>query len=119
MTGAILYPLLCACAYYLGAAAKITAWLWSRYPRGFDEFMVCPACSGFWYGLACAGVGAWLRLDFLGLPPRSGYTWLLVALCAIVWTPLVSRLHLASLHYFQQDLDPEGYTSSSEDGDGP
>lgn len=97
MTALILYPLLCAAAYYLAARAKITRPLWSRYPRWLDEFTLCAACSGFWYGLACGGLGWWLKLPLGGLPPREPATVVIVGLAAIVWTPVVAAAHLRAL----------------------
>jgi len=97
VTGAVLYPLLTVCAYYLGARAEITRFVWSRYPRRFDAFMSCAACSGFWYGLGAGLLGYTLRLPFLGIPGNYPETPVLVAFCSIVWTPILSWLHLAAL----------------------
>lgn len=97
MTTIILYPLLCCAFYYLGAQATITEFLWSRYPARLDAFMSCPACTGFWYGGACAGLGWWQGWAFLGLEGRHWLTPVLVAFCSIVWTPLVSALHTRAM----------------------
>lgn len=45
--------------YYIGARAEVTRFAWERYPDRLDKLARCPACSGFWIGLA---VGA--RWDF-------------------------------------------------------
>lgn len=105
MTTFIVYPLLCTAMYYLLARAVILAPLHDRYPETVAAFFHCPACSGFWYGLAVAGLGAWQGLPFLGLAPRSPVTWIAVALCAVVWTPLLAALHIKALYYIQNDPD--------------
>lgn len=97
MSGAALYPLLCAAAYYLGAQAVITRFLWSRYPSSVDSLMTCASCSGFWYGIGAGYLGRVLDIPFLGLDPGAWHTPLIVGFCAIVWTPVVSWLHLAAL----------------------
>lgn len=97
--GIVLYPLLCTAAFYLLAQAKLTHFLWERYPPALDEFMSCPACTGFWYGLGCGFLGWWLEIDFLGLDPRHWTTLVLVGLCSITWTPLLSNLHTRAMTY--------------------
>jgi len=93
----IVYPLLCCALYYLGAQATITEAVWSRYPARLDTFMSCPACTGFWYGAACAGLGWWQDWAFLGLDGRHWLTPGIVALCSIVWTPIVSAHHTRAM----------------------
>lgn len=44
--------LLTASAHWLVARSKIAAPLWSRASGWFDQLLRCPACSGFWLGLA-------------------------------------------------------------------
>jgi hypothetical protein len=105
MTGLVLYPLLCAALYYLFARATLTEPLSSRYPDWLASFLACSACSGFWYGLGCAAVGAWQEWSFVGLAPRSPVTAIGCGLCAVVWTPLVSALHVKALYYLQNDPD--------------
>jgi hypothetical protein len=102
---AAVYALLCAALYYLGSRALVTQFLWSRYPPAFDRFMLCPACSGFWYGILCGGLGAWREWDFLGLPGRDPVTVLVVGLCAIIWTPIVADLQIRALAS-QGEADP-------------
>ena len=97
MTSLLLYPLLTTAAYYLGARALVTRFLWSRYPVWLDSFMLCSACSGFWYGLGAGIYGRFYGVDFLGLPARDLSTPLVIAFCSTVWTPLVSALHATAL----------------------
>lgn len=98
MTSLIIYPLLTAALYYLMARAEITAPLWRRYPSWLDKFMNCAACAGFWYGAGAAVLGGWvLALPFLALPARSPYTVAIVGLCSMVWTPVVSWVHLRAI----------------------
>lgn len=93
-----LYALLGAAAYYLGSRATITHWLWSRYPERLDRFMLCAACSGFWYGVGAAmGIGWYLDVPFLVLPGRFWLTPCVVGLCSLVFTPWLSAKHLAAL----------------------
>lgn len=98
MTSLVIYPLLTVAAYYLLARAVITQPLWRRYPPRFDRFMACAACTGLWYGVGVAVFGGWvLSLPFLALPARSLYTVAIVGLCSMIWTPIVSWLHLAAI----------------------
>lgn len=87
---AVLYATLCTAAYYLMSRAKVTRWLWSRYPPTIEYWTLCAACSGFWYGLGCAGLGAHFDWPFLGLTPDAWYTFLIVGLCTMVWTPILA-----------------------------
>lgn len=87
---AVLYVTLCAGAYYLVSRAKITEPLWSRYPTWLEYWTMCAACSGFWYGLGCAALGAKLDLHLFGLEPSAWYTWLIAAVTGMVWTPILS-----------------------------
>lgn len=98
----ILYPLICVALYYLGARAQITRWAWSRYPAWLDKLTLCPACSGFWYGLACGAAGAALQWPFLGLDGRDPVAIVAVGLCAIVWTPVIAWAHI----YTMEALNP-------------
>jgi hypothetical protein len=94
----VIYPLLCAAVWYLLSQAKVTHWLWSRYPPKLDDFVQCAACTGFWLGLGCGALGWWQQWDFLGLPGRHALTPVVVALCGIVWTPIVARWHMEALY---------------------
>lgn len=97
MTALVIYPLVCCALFYLGAQAKITYWLWERYPPRLDAFMSCPACTGFWYGLGCAALGWWQNWSFLSLDGRHWLTPLIVAVCSIVWTPIVVAVHTRAM----------------------
>lgn len=83
----VLYALLTAALYYLGARAVITSWLWSRYPRWLAKVTDCSACSGFWYGVAVSEV---LRRPLCSIPGDAWYLPILVGLCSMVWTPIVA-----------------------------
>lgn len=110
MTALLVYSLLTSALYYLLARAEISRFLWSRYPAKLDHFMTCAACSGFWYGVLVSVVlGHFGGFHFPELPD-DGYTaHVIVGLCSIVWTPVVSWLHLAA-------LDRLGSTGSAEGG---
>jgi hypothetical protein len=102
----LLYALLTTAFYYLGARAKLTQWLWSRYPKRLDTFMMCSACSGFWYGIGVGfGIGWWRELPFLGLPGRLWITSIVIGLCSMVWTPILSTVHLRAFEY--TNAEPE------------
>lgn len=83
--------------YHLGARAKLTEPIWSLWSgTGFDRFMNCAACSGFWYGLLVALLGHILGWTFLGA--HAWWTIPTVAVCAIVTTPLLAAAHERALH---------------------
>jgi hypothetical protein len=90
MTIAVLYVTLCAAAYYLLARAKVTEWLWSRYPDWLDYWTSCAACAGFWYGLGCGLLGAQYDLALFGLTPDHWLTIAAAAALGMVWTPVVA-----------------------------
>jgi len=96
----VLYGLIASALYYLGSRAKITSFLWSHYPPRFDRFMMCAACTGFWLGLGEAfAIGWWLDLPYLGLPGRLWLTPIVVAITAVVTTPVFAAIHLRALEY--------------------
>jgi hypothetical protein len=95
-----LYGLIASALYYLGSRAKITEFLWSRYPPAFDKFMMCAACTGFWLGLGLAFlIGWWHEIPFLLLPGRFWLTPIIVAITSVVLTPLFAAAHLRALEY--------------------
>ena len=88
-----LYSMLAAAAYYVGSRAKITSWLWSRYPSGLAAFMDCAACSGAWYGLIISlTVGRHFELRYAGLSPYDWMTHFVVMASSIVTTPITAGL---------------------------
>ena len=93
----LLYPLLTTALYYLGARAALTRWLWSGYPNWLDSFMVCAACSGFWYGAAVAAFGEWAGIHGIVVTPWVPLTVITTGLASMVWTPLFAWLHLSAL----------------------
>jgi hypothetical protein len=122
---AILIPVLGAVLYYLGYFAKVTKWLWSRYPDSLSSFMRCAACSGTYYALI-AGTGLWLiGFPFLGLPSQlpppfvvPGF-WLVkyvtipvMALWGTYWIPVLANKHLAALQAIgeHEEAPPIGET---------
>jgi hypothetical protein len=109
-------PVLSAALWYLFSGAEITRWLWSRYPRWLEKFMVCPACSGTWYG---AGWAATLGYGF-------GWTWFgveaplsipLVALWCMALVPLVSWAQykaMTALALPEEEVPPPQALSEAE-----
>lgn len=100
---AVIYPLLAASLYMLGARDKITAPIWKRYPKWLDSFMTCAACSGTWYGAGLAVLGAGFELPFLGLPGYHIGTVVVVALYTKILTPIIAQKHIEALMYTSDD----------------
>jgi hypothetical protein len=114
--------------YYLGAWAKITEPMWSRYPQRLVPFMECAACTGMWYGIAVGLAGWYLGLPFLGLSSQQQAPLYacVVGLCSMVWTPPAAWLLLRALHELarasstpsQEEYDMSNAEKLSR-GDGP
>lgn len=99
MTTILLYALLTATLYYLGARAEISQPIWSRYPKRFGRFMDCAYCAGTWWGFLIGYVGGYhLNLDFAGLAGNDWRTVIVVGLCSTTWTPIVAAIALN--HYY-------------------
>lgn len=97
MLTSLLIIALCSTAlYYLGSRARITSWLWSRYPVWLAGFMDCAACSGFWYGFALAFIFDPQLAEMHEIP--QFLVAVVVGLCSIVWTPLIASLHDFALY---------------------
>jgi hypothetical protein len=95
---AILYPILVAALFHLGALAAITQPVWSRYPKPIEKLMTCPACMGFHGGVLVSAVfGYWQNLPFMGLPGRHGYTWIVCGLVTLLSTPPLVWLHTQAI----------------------
>jgi hypothetical protein len=109
----IVYALLTSSMFYLGSRAVITKPLWSRYPPKLASFMDCAACSGAWYGLL-VGIVAWV-FRYPGVRGYPGglldsaewYSPVFVALCSIVWTPIVAGLMQAGFERLGSAIEPE------------
>ena len=117
MTTLVIYPLLTTALYYLLARARISEFLWGRYPPSVDRFMSCASCTGFWYGIAVAIAGGTYQLPFMELGPREPHTIIVVGLCAMIWTPVVSWLHLVALDRLGAPVYEEPKDPRSTDGD--
>lgn len=103
LTTLLLYPLLTTALYYLGSRAKITQFIWRRYPKWLDGYMVCSACVGTAYGVGVALVGGlYFHLPFLVLPGCHWITPVVVGLCSMVWTPVLAALHLLAMAAIQR-----------------
>ncbi len=89
MTTLVLYSLVSTAFYYLMARAKITQWLWSRYPTWLDYWVTCAACFGFWAGIACGALGSRFHLTFLELEPGF-YGIVASGLSCMVTTPILA-----------------------------
>lgn len=107
MTTAILYGTLCAGLYYLLARARITEWLWSRYPAWLDYWLSCSACSGTWYGLGCGALGAYYDLPLFGLDPDHWLTIVAAGAVGMVWTPILAFAHTYAWSSLMPGDEPE------------
>ncbi len=99
----LVYALLTSAMFYLASRARITSWLWSRYPAWLASWVDCAACIGTWFGLLVGVIGHLLHFG-AGTEPgllQNGaglsrilvsewYSPIVVALCAMVWTPIVA-----------------------------
>lgn len=89
----LLYPLLTAALFYLGSRAKITGWLWRRYPPAIASFMDCAACVGFWHGFLVECTFGRVK-DLLNIEAAEPLAVLNAAivtgLCTLVLTPIVA-----------------------------
>jgi len=109
-----LIVLLSAAFFYLGSRAKITGWLWSRYPPNFAAFMDCAACTGFWYGLAISvvlDVHYGFALPF-GLPSLELLSHVALGLLSLVLTPIAAGI-------MQWGLDTLGVAVPTQDDSPP
>jgi len=113
---ALLFPVVAVYLYYLGAYAAVTQRLWSRYPPYVRELADCPACSGFWYGLALAGIGAWKHWTFFGIGLRDLVVILLCGAYVAVLVPVLHRMFLHQLTHGRRELDKERYDDDGSDG---
>lgn len=91
----LLLPLLCAASYYLGAHAKVTTPIWSRYPEWLDDYFLCAACSGFAYGAFWSFWFWWWGFPLFGY--RDYFMIPLCAIGSIAWTPFFARILIDSL----------------------
>lgn len=101
MNALILYALFTPALWYLFGRAMITEWLWSWYedtfPR-FGDFMKCAACAGTWWGFVVGVFGhEVLGLHFLGIDEH--WSFLLVGICSMWWTPVLAAVHDRALRW--------------------
>jgi hypothetical protein len=85
---------LTATVHWIVARAKITKPFWDAawLPKFVDDALVCPACSGFWLGLAAGAAG--IR------PLATGSWWIdvpVAGVCGVFMTPLFEGLILWGL----------------------
>ena len=97
----ILFSLISAALFYLGARALITSWLWSRYPAKLTTFMDCAACTGFWWGVGLALVHPF-GMSYLGADLHRWWAPVFVGLCSLVMTPIAAG-------FMQRGLDALGH----------
>ena len=90
MNAIILIAFIAPALFYLGARARLTQPIHSRYPSWLVGFMNCAACAGGWYGMLIAVVvlaGGW--------EGWGAASWLLIpaaGLAMIWWTPVAVDL---------------------------
>lgn len=98
----ILVPVLSTVTWYLLSAATLTSFIWSRYPPWLERFMICPACSGTWYGAGWSAVFYYVhgwKLFGLGAP------WTIVygSLWSMFFVPLLAWVFYRALSLFQEN----------------
>lgn len=99
----LLLPLITTFLYYLGSGAGITLRIRSQLPDPVNAFLSCPACAGFWYGLAL-GVYLYAR-GLTTLPPELAIVG--IAAASSVWTPMISALFLQALEVVSSTYEPD------------
>ncbi len=95
MDASVLIALLTPALFHLGARATLTAPLHRRYPSWLSGFMNCAACSGTWYGVACA-VG-FLVAGWRVFGSTSWWMVPVVGLTSCTWTPIAASFQERAL----------------------
>lgn len=101
----ILTIILAYIGHYLLARAQITSWLWTRYPKWFDEWASCPACCGTWTGFLAA---MWLNANgynFWLLRSNEFTSWVIMAAVCMFTTPLLAWPHLTAMMHTSGNSD--------------
>lgn len=95
--------LLSASLHWIIARSKITKPLWSRAPGLLGDLLRCPACSGFWLGMA---------LEAIGVRPLGGvrlfFAVLLTGVLGAALTPIFQAVMLWSLERTAIEEDEGG-----------
>lgn len=117
----VLLPIITAAMYHLGARAKITASIHSRYPERFSNYMNCAACSGTAYGVLATlalyyGFPGWLDAGRSGpnawwLSPL-GFA-LIGGAAGMVLTPWVAQLQEQALMWLGGGDVPDAEPSAA------
>jgi hypothetical protein len=100
VTTLLLFSLITTFLWYLGSAANITLPIREMLPAKVNSFLLCPACSGFWYGL---GLGIYAHTRHL-LPWPSELVIFGLAAASGTWTALGAGLLLRALSYRDEIL---------------
>jgi hypothetical protein len=87
-----LYATLATATYYLVARAKVTSWIWRRYPRPIAYWADCAACAGTWYALGWAWVAYHYNGTDLMLATPIWLHFVLAGAIGMVWTPVLAWL---------------------------
>lgn len=121
MTTLVLYALLTTSACYFFGLSKIFTPVRDHLPDGVVTWLLCPFCSGFWYGVVVGILGALAHVDFMGLAAASdhpgtvrGLEPLVVGIGAMIWTPLLLAYVLHSYTYYARFV--QGTDESEADG---
>lgn len=93
--------------FHLGARAKLTQPIHSRYPAWLTDLANCAACAGAWYALATAAV--LLAVDWPVLGLTTWWALPLAWLFGSVWTPIAANWHESALMSLALPTDP-GWT---------
>ena len=90
----LLLGLLSTSVHWLVARSRVAQPLWSRARGLAGELLRCPACSGWWLGLALGALGC--------RPVGAQHRWaevVLAGLLAVVVTPVVETVFLLGLQH--------------------
>ena len=115
MQALLAFGLIITFAYYLLARASLTRPLWSRYRGRLASLMACPACSGFWLGLAFSHWCPSLSVNWYdNVPVETPFEWAVGfllsglvggALCGILYGALHWGLAVSSIEEDEHGQD--------------
>jgi hypothetical protein len=120
----VLLGLLAAPLHWIVARSEIARPFWSRLAGWPAKLLACPACSGFWLGLALAAGGVRPVDITWPLGPQAVMTAEILAagVLATFMTPVVQAVMLLGLHYSAvpaPEPEPETALDVTPVSDGP
>ncbi len=101
--------------WYLGSAADLTfaaRWWIAAYAPPIHRLLICPACSGTWFGFGLAAVAEALDRPVLGLDLPVAIP--VTGLVFMVWVPVLAAQLLKNLSAVSEYLDPAAPSTVGE-----